>query len=130
VYKVKSIKLVVLLCSLASLGWSQYGTGTILGTITDPTGAVVVGGTVTAKNLDTDESRSFTSDEAGNYQFNALPPGTYSVTAAAPSFKTGVVSKVEVYNRFEEDNQITRGPEGVYARPSDRPGFGWDIEVT
>lgn len=36
----------------------------------------------------------------------------------------------EVYRRFEEDNQITRGPEGVYARPSDRPGFGWDIEVT
>ena len=35
----------------------------------------------------------------------------------------------EVYRRFEEDNQITRGPEGVYARPSDRPGFGWDIEV-
>jgi L-rhamnonate dehydratase len=36
----------------------------------------------------------------------------------------------EVYSRYEEDNQITRGPEGVYARPSDRPGFGWDIEVT
>lgn len=36
----------------------------------------------------------------------------------------------EVYQRFEEDNQITRGPEGIYARPSDRPGFGWDIEVT
>ncbi len=35
----------------------------------------------------------------------------------------------EVYRRFEQDNQITRGPEGVYARPSDRPGFGWDIEV-
>ncbi len=35
----------------------------------------------------------------------------------------------EVYRRFEEDNQITRGPEGIYARPSDRPGFGWDIEV-
>jgi L-rhamnonate dehydratase len=36
----------------------------------------------------------------------------------------------EVYSRYEEDNQITRGPEGVYARPSDRPGFGWDIEFT
>ncbi len=35
----------------------------------------------------------------------------------------------EVYKRFEEDNQITRGPEGIYARPSDRPGFGWEIEV-
>lgn len=35
----------------------------------------------------------------------------------------------EVYRRFEEDNQITRGPEGVYMRPSERPGFGWELEV-
>jgi L-rhamnonate dehydratase len=35
----------------------------------------------------------------------------------------------EVYRRFEEDNHITRGPEGIYARPSERPGLGWDIEV-
>jgi hypothetical protein len=31
---------------------------------------------------------------------------------------------------YEEDNMITRGPEGIYARPSDRPGLGWDIEVS
>ena len=36
----------------------------------------------------------------------------------------------EVYRRFEEDHQITRGPEGIYTRPSERPGFGWEIEVT
>jgi L-rhamnonate dehydratase len=35
----------------------------------------------------------------------------------------------EVYQRFEEDHQITRGPEGIYMRPSDRPGFGWELEV-
>ncbi|MGE5569122.1 MAG: enolase C-terminal domain-like protein [Rhodospirillales bacterium] len=35
----------------------------------------------------------------------------------------------EVYRRFEEDNQISRGPEGVYVRPSDRPGFGWEFEM-
>jgi L-rhamnonate dehydratase len=33
----------------------------------------------------------------------------------------------EVYQRFEEDNNITRGPEGIYMRPGDRPGFGWDL---
>jgi L-rhamnonate dehydratase len=33
----------------------------------------------------------------------------------------------EVYQRFEEDFNITRGPEGVYMRPGDRPGFGWDL---
>ncbi len=36
----------------------------------------------------------------------------------------------EVYRRYEEDNLITRGPEGIYTRPSDEPGFGWDIEVS
>ena len=35
----------------------------------------------------------------------------------------------EVYQRFEEDNGITRGPEGIYMRPSDRPGFGWELVV-
>jgi L-alanine-DL-glutamate epimerase-like enolase superfamily enzyme len=35
----------------------------------------------------------------------------------------------EVYERFEEENNITRGPEGIYMRPADRPGFGWDLIV-
>jgi hypothetical protein len=37
--------------------------------------------------------------------------------------------QAEVYSRFEEDNQVSRGPEGIYIKPSDRPGFGWDINV-
>lgn len=36
----------------------------------------------------------------------------------------------EVYSRFEEDNHISRGPEGIYVRPSDRPGFGLDLVVS
>ena len=34
-----------------------------------------------------------------------------------------------VYKRYEEDNQLTRGPEGIYTRPNEGPGFGEDIEV-
>ena len=34
-----------------------------------------------------------------------------------------------VYKRYEEDNNLTRGPEGIYTRPSDAPGFGEDIEA-
>ena len=33
----------------------------------------------------------------------------------------------EVYRQFEEDNSITRGPDGIYMRPPDRPGFGWEL---
>lgn len=36
----------------------------------------------------------------------------------------------EVYQLWEEQYQISRGPEGVYTRPHDRPGWGWDIVVT
>jgi L-alanine-DL-glutamate epimerase-like enolase superfamily enzyme len=35
----------------------------------------------------------------------------------------------EVYQRFEEDNHVTRGPEGISMRPPDRPGFGWELLV-
>ena len=35
----------------------------------------------------------------------------------------------EVYRQFEEENSVTRGPEGIYMRPPDRPGFGWELVV-
>ena len=35
----------------------------------------------------------------------------------------------QVYEMFEEQRHISRGPEGVYIQPSEEPGFGWDIEV-
>jgi hypothetical protein len=35
----------------------------------------------------------------------------------------------EVYRRYEEDNLITRGPEGIYVRPTEKPGFGLELEV-
>jgi L-rhamnonate dehydratase len=34
-----------------------------------------------------------------------------------------------VYKRYEEDNNLTRGPEGIYMRPSEGPGIGWDFEA-
>ena len=34
-----------------------------------------------------------------------------------------------VYERYEEDYRLTRGPEGIYTRPSEKPGFGLEIEV-
>jgi L-rhamnonate dehydratase len=36
----------------------------------------------------------------------------------------------EVYKQHEEDYLLTRGPEGIYTRPSEKPGFGWDWVVT
>ena len=33
------------------------------------------------------------------------------------------------YQRYEEDNNLSRGSEGIYTRPSDGPGFGWEVEL-
>jgi hypothetical protein len=73
---------------------AQYGTGTILGVVTDPTGAVVPNATVSARHTGTNETRSFTTDPNGAYEFRAILSGTYTVTATAPSFKTATVSDV------------------------------------
>lgn len=84
--------LLVLLVPAALL--AQYGTGAILGTVTDPTGAVVPNATVTARHTATNETRTFTTDPNGNFEFRAVLSGPWSVTATAPSFKTGTVQDV------------------------------------
>jgi L-rhamnonate dehydratase len=35
-----------------------------------------------------------------------------------------------VYDRYTEDNMLTRGPEGIYTRPSNKSGFGWDLTIS
>src|SRR6202035_667065 len=62
-------------------------TGAIGGTITDPSGAVIVGATVNLKNGATSEVLSTTSGSGGTYQFTLLKPGTYSLTAVQQGFK-------------------------------------------
>lgn len=62
--------------------------GTIRGTITDPTGAVVAGAQVIATNTQTGVSTKTTSQATGYFQFPQLPVGTYSVTVSKDGFKT------------------------------------------
>src|SRR6266568_5682582 len=89
----RSLALIGLLWSATPL-LAQFGAGTILGTVTDQTGAVVPNATVTARNNGTNESRTFTTDAEGAYRFNALQNGTYTITVTAPSFKAATVSNV------------------------------------
>jgi hypothetical protein len=68
--------------------FSQGSFGTILGTVTDPSGGVIPGATVTILNTATGVSRTLTTDSAGEYNAPTLIPGTYTVRAEAKSFKT------------------------------------------
>ena len=81
-----ALVLAVLNCQLA---WSQatVGTGSIEGTVTDPTAAVVAGAKVTITNQATGQVISTTTNTAGTYTSGALTPGSYKVRVAAPNFK-------------------------------------------
>jgi len=56
-------------------------TATVQGTVTDSKGAVLPNVTVTIRNRSTSFERTTQSDSQGNYQFAALPVGTYSIEA-------------------------------------------------
>jgi hypothetical protein len=70
----------------AMTGWGQGSTGTIVGNVTDVSGGSVTGAGVTATNAGTGAETKTTTNTSGSYQFVALPPGMYSVTAEAPGF--------------------------------------------
>lgn len=61
--------------------------GDVTGTVTDSSGAVVVGATVTLRSLDTGAVQTATTGSFGEYRFRLLKPGRYAVTASMPGFE-------------------------------------------
>jgi hypothetical protein len=70
--------------------WSQEVTASVVGTITDPSGAPVAGATVVAKDNDRGVEFSAKSNETGSYNITRLPVGNYTVRASATGFQTAV----------------------------------------
>jgi len=97
-------RVVVLLLSMiatlflaaSAMAQAQAAAADLAGTVTDPNGGVVAGATVTAKLVGGGVSRTVTTDSDGNYQFLALPPGSYEVTAEAKTFKKSVLSDIKL----------------------------------
>ena len=87
---------VMFLSVAAGLAQTQSNAADLRGTVADPSEAVVPGATVTAKNIATGVSRSVTASDSGEFQFIALPPGDYEVTAEASTFKKTVISPVKL----------------------------------
>ena len=79
---------ILFLSPAAKLSFGQGITGSITGTVTDPSGAVVGGATVTVRNVDTNVARAVTSSDAGTYTVTQLPPGHYAVKVDKSGFKT------------------------------------------
>ena len=89
--------LLVLSAPAALVGQSTYGT--LLGTVTDPSGAPVPQAQVAVKDINTNESKQGTSDEHGDYQFPNLLPGTYNVSVVHPGFSESLREHVPLEAR-------------------------------
>src|SRR5580704_2681430 len=86
---VRVITVCLLLVSLEPLT-AQTTTGSIVGTVTDHSGAAVPGAAVTVINVDTNIATKTTTDTSGNYVVTPLGVGHYSVTVEARGFKRSV----------------------------------------
>ncbi|MBV9611781.1 MAG: carboxypeptidase regulatory-like domain-containing protein, partial [Acidobacteriaceae bacterium] len=85
-----------LLVFFHAIGSAQAVTGTVLGTVTDATGAVVANAKVTLTEVNTNVSRTAETNGSGNYTFPDIAEGTYTVTVEAPGFKKEIRSNVGV----------------------------------
>jgi Carboxypeptidase regulatory-like domain len=87
-------RLKILVCSivllLAPISFAQQITGSIRGTVTDASGAVVEGATVSAKHSETGLTRTSTTDRAGAYLLLELPVGHYELQVERSGFQTYV----------------------------------------
>src|SRR5256886_1029572 len=89
----------------------QVTTATIVGTVTDPGGAVVPSAQVTARNADTGLTRTAASNDEGSYRIEFLPVGKYSVEVALAGFKKALVSDIvlQVNDTARVDISLTVG---------------------
>src|SRR5213594_1893766 len=81
----RSLAVVALVFSCAAV--AQEFRGTILGRITDASGAIVPGATIQVRNIDTNAAVRTTSNDSGNYQVPFLLPGNYAVLVEHGGFK-------------------------------------------
>ena len=92
---------------------AQTFRGTIIGTVTDPAGAVISGATVTAKNTATGLTRTTQTSSDGSYSIPELQIGIYDVTVTKSGFETAVASKVSVEIARERHVDFTLKPGNI-----------------
>jgi trimeric autotransporter adhesin len=100
-----------------SLCRGQVTSGTILGTVTDPTNAAVVGAKITITDTDTSVRSEITSDSKGNFELPYLPNGPYEVTITAPGFEsfrqTGVILDIGQQYRVDATLRVGQSSQSI-----------------
>src|SRR5690348_13418272 len=91
------VSALALVCLSVSMLPAQItATGTLQGTVTDKSGAVIPGADIKITNKSTGEVRSGVTNNSGIYSFNLLPAGTYEVLVAAKGFTSAQFPSVEM----------------------------------
>ena len=85
--KMKFALALLVLLAVPSISLAQ-GLGTIVGTVSDPTGAAIAGATITVKEIGTGLSRTTTSNSEGYYTIPSLRPTQYTMTVESSGFRT------------------------------------------
>src|SRR5580700_3216428 len=100
--QIRSVKLALVLLLVICAGsvlsaWAQStSTGTVAGSVTDPTGALVSGAAVTLTDTATNVARSTTTNETGRYIYVDVNPGAYNLTVSKSGFETTKTENQEV----------------------------------
>jgi Carboxypeptidase regulatory-like domain/TonB dependent receptor len=111
----KPVLLLTMLFLMSSAAFCQLTTADILGTVTDSTGAVVPNAAVVLTNIGTNEKRTATTNSSGEYSFNLLPVGHYSIEVKAGGFQAAITKDlaVEAGDRARNDVHLTLGSEST-----------------
>ena len=100
------------LCALLAIGaYAQGDRGTITGTVTDPSGAVIAGARVIAQNSATHNQLETVTTTAGDYTLAQVPAGIWNVAVEAAGFKrfTSLSNTVEVAQTIRVDAKLEVG---------------------
>jgi len=101
-----------LLCAFPTLSGAQTSTtGTVLGTVTDSSGASIVDASVILRNTATNNQTTQSTNAAGEYTFVNVAPGTYEVTVKKDGFRTATVTalNVDVTKSYNVDVKLEVG---------------------
>ena len=109
-----ALAIVVTLCLQALMAQTTQTGGTVVGTITDQSGAIIPGVKIELSNSATNFTRTAETNKVGGYTLPNIPPGEYKITVSSPGFRIAVVQTVSVEVRESHNTKC---------RFVSRPGF-------
>lgn len=116
--------ILIVLLGVSGYGWAQLDTGSVSGSILDPTGKVVVAAAITLTGQQTGTTYQSVSSSTGYYVFPSVRPGKYDLAVNAPGFKTalnhGVVVSVGASSSLDVRLALGSSAETIHVVAGDQ----------